>query len=185
MCGRKWGIPTCTIPALPWERRGSGTMDALTFQRVSGCCWAKAHLLGVTPAPLAKLKGQSLFHFTWWLPPRPRPPPVGKSIRALIKPHMFLSKSWFSLLLYRYNNHQCRAQTTSVDQQDFMTRRFLYLAKNMPKWIMTNFINTQKPSLLDCPQPEVWGDRVLAALRACDNWSLKIFHWTAEIPIYI
>lgn len=95
--GRKHGIPSCTLPALP---RGSGTLAALTFQRVTGFCWAKAHLLGVSQSPLAELKGQSIFHSIWWLPPRASPPPVGKSIRALIKPHVF----WFSVKILIFSS---------------------------------------------------------------------------------
>lgn len=118
-----------------WEWRGSG-IGMLSHSRGSVNSAGLRHLLAVTQSPFAKLKGQSIFHFTWWLPSGTSPPPVGKSIRAPTKPHMF----WFSvkILIFLspakiYNDYQYRAQTTSVDQQDFMTRRLLYLAKNMPK----------------------------------------------------
>lgn len=115
--GRKQGIPSCTMPALPG---GSGTLDALTFQRVRGCCWAKAHLLGVTQSPFAKLKGQTIFYFTWWLPPRTRPPPVGKSIRALTKPHVV----WFSvkILIFSYSCNDTTITSTEHKQPLWISR---------------------------------------------------------------
>lgn len=47
-------------PALLWM-----LSEPHTFHRVNRLSWAKAHLLAVTQPPFAKLKGQSVFRFTW------------------------------------------------------------------------------------------------------------------------